>query len=272
MLGRRFLWAMAILIPFLGWGQPSDRFQALYQSANGNMPAAQASLKMSQFLSGLHVKRAKFKSDELFLRYAFRESHKNFFHNYKAYSQFPEIFDSGYYDCLSATSFFSIVLEEFEFDYKIIETNYHIFLVVDANEKQILLETTDKTYGFVSNDRILKARLNEYRENNLITTGNSELHHYKFDLDIYQQVMPHQLPGLLYFNQAVIAFNNKDYAECALKIKKARSIYTNPRILELIIILVAEVAESDLEEVEKRKLIRPFASFIKERASVVAAR
>jgi len=271
-LGRRFLWVMAILIPFMGWGQPSDRFQTLLQSASCNMPAEQATLKMSRFLSGLSAKRSKFKSDELFLRYAFRESHKNFFHNYKAYSQFPEIFDSGNYDCLSATSFLSIVLDAFEFDYKIIETNYHIFLVVDANEKQILLETTDKTYGFISGDRILNARLNEYRENNLTTAGNSQLHHYKFDLDIYQQVMPNQLPGLLYFNQAVIAFNNKDYADCAIKIKKALRIYTNPRISELIIILVAEVAESDLEEEEKRKLIRPFASFIKERASVMASR
>jgi len=272
MLGRRFLWAMAILIPFLGWGQPSDRFQALYQSANGNMPAAQASLKMSQFLSGLHAKRAKFKSDELFLRYAFRESHKNFFHNYKAYSQFPEIFDSGNYDCLSATSFFSIVLEEFEFDYKIIETNYHIFLVVESDQNTILMETTDKSSGVISDKRLVNERLNQYRENNIVASSSSDKYYYQYEFDLYQEIKPQKLTGLLYFNQAVTAFNNNDLYGCAVTLKKAIRIHNSPRIAEFAVILVTKVAASELADEEKGKLIRPFASFIKERASVMAAR
>ena len=129
MLAKRFFWLVMVVFPVLGWSQPADRFQVLLQSAPSEQPIL-ATAKMNQFMAALEIKRGKLKSDETFLRYAFRESHKTFFHSYKAYSQFPEIFDSGNYDCLSATSFFSVVLDAFGFEYKIIETNYHIFLVV----------------------------------------------------------------------------------------------------------------------------------------------
>lgn len=269
MLARRFFWLVMVVFPFLGWSQPADRFQILLQSAPSEQPIL-ATSKMNQFIASLEIKRGKLKSDESFLRYAFRETHKTFLKNYKAYSQFPEIFDTGQYDCLSATSFFSLVLDAFGFEYKIIETNYHIFLIVETDLKQILLESTDMNNGFVADDRLIEEKIRGYRENKMLTSADK--YYYQYDINLYQQVMPQQLTGLLYFNQAVIAFNNNDLAECALKLKKAIRIYNSPRAKELIAILVTQVAASDLEEEEKKNLIRPFASFIKAKGSVVAAR
>jgi hypothetical protein len=271
MLGRRLLWLLVLLIPVIGWSQSADRFQLLLQSAPSRQPSL-ATSKMNQFISALEIKRGKLKSDESFLRYAFRESHKAFLKNYKAYSQFPEIFDSGQYDCLSATSFFSVVLDSFGFEYKIIETNYHIFLIVEADQKQILLESTDKTNGFVSDDRLVRERIHGYRENKMLAEVNSDKYYYRYDLDLYQEVMPHQLTGLLYFNQAVEAFNTNELSDCATKLKKAIRIYNSPRIAEFAVILVSKVAISEMEEEEKKNIIRPFASFIKAKSSVIAAR
>jgi hypothetical protein len=265
-----FFWLLMFLVPIFGWSQSTDRFQILLQSAPSLQPLS-ATAKMDQFMAALNIKRGKFKSDETFLRYAFREAHKTFFHDYKAYSQFPEIFDSGSYDCLSATSFFSVVLDAFDFEYKIIETNYHIFLIVEADQKQILLESTDMNNGFIANDRLIKEKIASYRENKMLTAA-ADKYYYQYDLDLYQEVLPQQLTGLLYFNQAVIAFNSNDLTECALKLKKAIRIYNSPRVQELIVILVNQVATSDLEEEEKKNLIRPFASFIKAREAIVAAR
>jgi hypothetical protein len=270
MLAKRFFWLVVVVSPVLGWSQPADRFQVLLQSAPSEQPML-ATSKMNKFIAALEIKRGKLKSDETFLRYAFRESHKTFLHNYKAYSQFPEIFDSGNYDCLSATSFLSVVLDAFGFEYKIIETNYHIFLIVDADQKQILMESTDMNNGFVADGRLIREKIRSYRENKLLAAA-ADKYYYQYELDLYQQVMPQQLTGLLYFNQAVLAFNNNDLTECALKLKKAIRIYNSPRAKELIAILVTQVAVSDLEEEEKKNLIRPFASFIKAKGSVVASR
>jgi hypothetical protein len=270
MLRGRFLWLVVLLFPIFGWSQSADRFQLLLQSAPIQRPEL-ATSNMNQFISELQVKRDKIKSDEHFLRYAFRESHKTFFHHYKAYSQFPEIFDSGNYDCLSATSFFSVVLDSFGFEYKIIETNYHIFLIVEADQKQILLESTDKTNGFVSDEKSIKERLSAYRENKTISAATDK-YYYQYDLDLYHEVMPQQLTGLLYFNQAVTAFNENDLTGCALKLKKAVRIYNSPRIAEFAVILVTKVADSELSDEEKKNLIRPLAFFVKAKSSVIATR
>lgn len=270
MLGRRFLWVV-FLIPLLGLSQPADRFQALLQTAPVQQPES-AIARMNQFMADLSIKRGKLKSDEKFLRYAFRESHKTFLHHYKAYSQFTEIFDSGNYDCLSATSFLTVILDEFGFEYKIIETNYHIFLVVTADQKQILLESTDKFSGVVTDDRLVNERISSYRENKLVSDASADSYHYQYDLNLYQQVMPQQLTGLLYFNQAVNAFNLNDLSESSLKLKKAIRIYNSPRIAEFAVILVSKIAISELSEEEKKNLIRPFAAIIKAKAAVVASR
>lgn len=269
MLGRRFLWLMAFLIPVLGFSQVSDRFQTLLQSAPSQEPQLAAS-KMEQFITELGVKRGKLKSDEAFLRYTFREAHKTFLKNYKAYSQFPEIFDSGNYDCLSATSLFSVVLDSFGFEYKIIETNYHVFMVVEGDQKLLLLESTDEINGMVTNAEVIKERLARYQENKMYSSS-ADKYYYQYDLDLYQQVMPQQLTGLLFYNQAVAAFNTNDLVACAQKLKKAIRIYNSPRIAEFAIILVSRIADSNLGEDEKKQLISPFASIIKEKAAVVAS-
>jgi hypothetical protein len=270
MLDKKFLWLMMFLLPVLGWSQSADRFQSLLKSAPSKHPEM-ATLKMTQFISDLQLRKGKMKSDEAFLRYTFRQAHRTLLKNYKAYSQFPEIFDSGTYDCLSATTLFSLVLDEFGFDYKIIETNYHIFIVVDADQKQILLESTDKINGIISDDRILQERLNSYRTNSLLSASTEEKYYYQYDLDLYQQVLPLQLIGLLYFNQAVTDFNDNDLVACAQELKKAIRIYNTPRIAEFALILVNKIADSELEEEEKKKLISPFASLIKAKAAVVAS-
>jgi hypothetical protein len=260
---------MAFLIPVLGWSQAHDRFQTLLQSAPSHEPQ-QAASKMDQFISELRMKRGKLKSDEAFIRYTFREAHKTFFKNYKAYAQFPEIFDSGNYDCLSATSLFSVVLDAFGFQYKIIETNYHIFMVVDGDQKQLLLESTDEMHGVITDEQLIKERLSRYQENKVYASSAGK-YYYQYHLDLYQQVMPQQLTGLLYYNQAVIAFNDNDLVACAQKLKKAIRIYNSPRIAEFAVILVSRIADSSLGEEEKKQLISPFASVIKDKAAIVAS-
>lgn len=271
MSGRRLLFVIALIIPLFGWSQPNDRIMELLQSAPSQNPNLAAE-KLNQFISRMETKRAKIKSDESFLGFAFQEMHRTFLNTYKAYSQFPEIFDSGNYDCLSATSLYSILLDTFGFEYKIIETNYHIFLIVETQQKQILIETTDRVNGFVTNNRYIKERLAVYNENRILMAASGDQNYYQYKLDLYQRVMPEQLTGLLYFNQAVTAFNNNDLWESATMLKKAIRIYNSPRVPEFVVILINKVAESELGVEEKKRLIIPFASFVKSNGALLASR
>lgn len=268
---RMLFLCFLIGLPLTGRTQHTELLQDLLRSHPASDPVA-ITHRMDAFISTLRVKREKY-SDKEFVRLIFRESYRKFFDTYKPYTQFSEIFESGNYDCLSATSFLSVVLKEFDYDFKIIETNYHIFLSVETGTSPVLLESTDRYNGIVTDPIQIEQRISTYRNNELfINPSQSDKAHYKYDLNLYQVVQPNQLPGLLYFNQAVIAYNNKDLVECAAKLDQARKIYESPRTSEFAIILVKSVIDSNLKEELKKDLIRPFVKYLRNSNSVIASR
>jgi hypothetical protein len=99
--------------------------------------------------------------------------------------------------CIAAL--FSHVLERLNFRYEIIETNYHIFLIVQTSRGEVLLETTDRWGGFVTDKDAIAKRTGDYRSNQLVSNDSDKKYQYSFKL--YQAISPEKLTGLLYFNQ-----------------------------------------------------------------------
>ncbi len=267
---RGFIIVLIGLIPFLGSAQPTELLPDLLASSPmGN--SQDITVRLTGFLSTLQHKQSKY-SEQDFLKLIFRESHKKFFKHYQPYTQFSEIFERGYYDCLSATSFLSLVLNEFGYEYNIIETNYHIFLSVETNNGSVLIESTDRFNGLVTDSKQIEQRIAGYRSNSLsVDPSESDKVYYKYNFNLYQLVKPEQLPGLLYFNQAVTAFNHKDLIACATKLDKANKIYESPRSTELAVLLVKSVVESNLSEDEKVELVKPFVKYLRS-TSLLASR
>ena len=225
--------------------------------------------KLTGFIQALQQKKGL--SEKKFLKSIFKSTHQKFLKSYSQYADLGEVFLNGRYDCLTATSLFSIILSETKFDFKIIETNYHIFILVNTEDGQVLLETTDRLSGFVVNPFDINRRIDSYRQNELVNSvGNKTYYHYSFDL--FHEVAPHQLAGLLYFNQAIKAYNKNDLLACASLLEQSRKIYESPRIEELAIVLVKSVLESDLSANVKSKVIRQYKNFVMEKNSPVASR
>jgi hypothetical protein len=268
---RCFIILLIGLIPFLGNAQSIELLPELLASYPTTQPQ-DITTKLTSFVTSLQDKRSKH-SEQDFLKLIFRESHRKFFKNYKPYTQFSEIFERGNYDCLSATSFLTLILEEFNFEFKIIETNYHIFLSVETNEGPVLLESTDRFGGIVKDPKQIDQRIATYRANTLtVNPSESGKVHYRYNLNLYQLVKPEQLPGLLYFNQAVIAFNDKNLIECATKLNTASKIYESPRTCELAMLLIRSIVDSNMGEDEKTELVKPFVKYLQSKNSVLASR
>ncbi|MCX8491987.1 MAG: hypothetical protein ORN54_13065 [Cyclobacteriaceae bacterium] len=247
------------LMPLIGAGQSN-----LLSSLLKTTPAANSELiqkKIVGFVSLQQAKQAKSKSEIKFLHSLFNESHRKFLKHYKPYSQFSEPFESGHYDCLSGTAFFSLMLESLQMDYKIIETNYHIFLLVETREGQVLLETTDRFFGFKTNPLEIDKRLKEYKEN-LLVTSHRKIHYYHYQPKLFREIKSTQLSGLLYFNQAVVSYNNRDWEQCVYHLEKARFIYDNTRVSELIHLLIETISHIDLNERSKQELLIHLSPFV----------
>ena len=184
------------------------------------------------------------------LRKIFNGLHKSFLKKYEAYSDFDEIFSKGQYDCLTATALFSNVLDRFHYSYKIIETNYHIFLIVKTSEGEVMIETTDRLGGFITRPAAIRQRIQEYKKNIPVNNhSNGIIYQYAFSL--YQEISGENLSGLLYFNQAVKAYNRHDWMSCSILLEKANLLYSSPRCEALGSLLIQTISESSLGQKEK---------------------
>jgi len=225
---------------------------------------------MNGFIQVLQEKKNKAKSEVRFLRSLVNLSHSKFLKHYQAYSQFNQVFETRTYDCLSGTAFFSVVLNQLGFSYKIIETNYHIFLLVSTEQGEVLLETTDRLAGLKTSAKEINQTLDLYKQNRLSASA-SEANYYLYQSQLFREVDAIQLGGLLYFNQAVVAYNEQNWSLCAKKLAKARNVYNNPRVEELSEILFKSIVQNEIEQTLKKQLLQQLKPFVKA-SPVVASR
>lgn len=240
------IWAF-ILIFSTFWGagfcQENDLLTS-YLSTTSLANEALAEDRIAVLVEKLEAK--KIKSDRQFLRTLFNSTHRQLLKQYDQYSDFEEIFQNGKYDCLTATALYSVLLNKFDYTYSIIETNYHIFMIVKTEEGDVLLESTDPINGFEYIPEKIDDRIKTYKEN-LVSNTSKDKNYYTFSFNLFHEVNPEQLTGLLFFNQCVKAFNNQEWQKAIQLLKKARLVYDSPRIGELENLLFNVIAQGELE-------------------------
>ncbi len=216
----------------IGWGlaQSNARLNA-YLLTSGGSQGLKAEERVDNLVDKLRTKQGK--SDRKFLGSIFNVIHRQLLKEYKQYSGFGEIFSNGRYDCLTATALYSLILERSGFEYSIIETNYHIFLMIKADDGEVLIESTDPIDGFVDDQMKIEERLIAYRQ----AESPSGKEYYPAQFNLFQAVDTQQLVGLLYFNQSVKAFNNQQWLEAANLIRQTKMYYDSPRVDEMEVLL-----------------------------------
>lgn len=264
---KQLLTILLLVVPLLGNAQSRPALRDLMATSSPQQIQV-AEARIRNFV--LHLDARKSSSDVTFLKKIFRQTQKAFLNNYATYSDFSEIFSTGKYDCLTATSLFSVVLDQLDFSYNVIETNYHIFVLVKTANGEVLLETTDRFGGFVRDRQEIEKRIGSYRENLVKTIGDRKNLLYTFNL--YREVNPTQLPGLLYYNQAVKAFNAGSLELCADLLVKAKSIYDTPRISEFRPVLMQSVLESKLDVQVKQRILNQIRNLNSKTPEVLASR
>jgi hypothetical protein len=182
----------------------------------------------------------------------FKKTHARFLHSYVRYTGIEGL-AKGRYDCLTATSLFADILAKSGYEYNIIETNYHIFIVVNTTDGDVVLETTDRFGGFIDDERKKNEMIAEYKKNVLTWATPS---HLQYNFRLYQPVNTDQLAGLLYFNQAVNAFNNHKWLECSDKLSASSGTTSYARVAQLAAVLCQSITVSnDIDEETKTAIM-----------------
>jgi len=250
-VGNRILLVILVTVPFLGFSQRTrsahdsdDRTQRyLDLFLKPGQPGFTSTGKVSAFISKLEEKRSSFKKDEDFLRHVFIKTHQRFLRHYTAYSTFRELLEEGVYNCLTGTALYALILDHLNINYKITETNYHIFLMIETTHSNVLFEATDPLNGFVDSPSAIAKRIENYRT---IKPEVANKTCYRYSANIYNTVSMEQLVGLMYYNLSVDAYNHKLLPASVHYLDQSVRFYKTPRTDEFTRIIFLTLSEGTM--------------------------
>lgn len=192
--------------------------------------------EIETFVRKLQKRKGKVATEKAFLEDLFYSVHRKYLKEYKPYHSFYSLLENGTYNCLSATALYAVFMDRLGISYKIYETDYHIFLLVKTAEgEQVLFESTDPLYGFMSDREEIDQRIREIRED-VQPQAEKQLvgrPYFNLDLRLFRTVSLKELAGLQYFNQSAYLYNTQRVAQAAKVLSKGRLLYQAERFDKL---------------------------------------
>jgi len=159
-----------------------------------------------------------------------RKVHERFLTRYKYISPFHEIFETGEYNCVSATALFALVLEELNIPYNIQEQPNHVYIMAYPDTKAISVEMTAiKDAYYLPPRKDVSKAVGILVELGLTTQKEVQrqgaLQVYNTFYNTNSEINLRQLCGIQYFNEAITAANENDYAGAFDAICKTEAYY-----------------------------------------------
>lgn len=205
---------------------------------------------LDDFLERLDRKHQQISDNAVFLSHLFSKVHYKFLKRYENYSSFSDLLNNGSYNCLTGTALYALLLERYGYQYSIVETTYHIFLLIDNDGTQILFEATDPREGFVMGAEAIDDKIRLYREDeDQISPTDESI--YDFNARIFSTVTLKELKGLLYYNLAVDAFNERQFEKSLALLQLAAASYGSERIREFGLVIMKTMVNQELRTSEK---------------------
>jgi hypothetical protein len=272
-------WIVAIFfVPVIVLAQSPERFlpnpkvasylQA-YRSTSGEQTGS--SEKIFEFLNKLSEKRTAYKNDRAFLSHIFSKTHQRFLKNYADPSSFNDLLKNGDYNCLTGTALYALILEHLHFNYQVIETNHHIFLLVAAENSQVLFEATDPLTGFESDQEAIEKRISSYRKISPEASADQNKKIYQFSVSLYNSVNLDEILGLLHYNLSVQAYNKNDLMASVDQLEKAYRYYHSLRLEEFTQIVSLTVLEKPMQQETRSSLLKKLRVIQNNKQSIVAS-
>lgn len=199
--------------------------------------------ELDRYVNRLKEKGNRSQSEIFFLSSVFYKTHKKFLKRYKKFTSLSDMFETGKYDCLSATTLYTLIYNSLGVDLEVIETNHHIYLKLTSQGQTFLVESTDPLHGFISDKKEIAEKLSDvYTGQRQVASSKDGLYH-QFSFLLNERIDMTKLVGLQYYNQAVKVFNEGQAATAIKLLEKGSVFYNNKRFKEFGILLANKIYE-----------------------------
>jgi len=165
----------------------------------------------------------------------FKYLHENVFIQYELNSRVKDLANSNKYNCVTATSFFVSMAEEFGIPFQVYETPAHVYASISHRNEEVIIELTAPKDGFDfgSNMESLLQTLVDSKlisRDELAEKGPEQLYQ-----DYIARTIPiskKQLLAVQYHNEALIEAENDSYVAAYNQMNKAIFLYPNETFSE----------------------------------------
>lgn len=191
------------------------------------------------------------------VKFIYNYVHKRFFKVYKLHNSFSNIFESGEYNCVSASAFYAIVFKKLGIPFQIIEAPQHVYLIAYPQSERILIETTAPSNGYLQlTDSYIEKYVKHLADSKLITKEESEKTSANELFKKYYYATSglelEKMPGVQYFNYSVYYSEDKNYEKACSEIKKAYYLEPSERNTYLLqSVLAYQVSNNDYSDVKQ---------------------
>ncbi len=228
--------------------------------------AALAHKKINESITSLQ-QQVNGKPDAKKVKLVYDQIHNTFFKVYKLHNSFPDIFEYGEYNCVSASALYSYVFLKLGIPHQIRQTPEHVYLVAYPEGTKIVIETTNPKAGFFEfDDKFVEKYVKSLEEGKLISKEESDstsvtklFNKYYFSSE---KVSFNELAGLQYSNYALYKRDIENYEAALPYIEKAYFIFPSERHAEILkktlINLIIKTEYEDVQQVNYLVLLCRF--------------
>lgn len=193
------------------------------------------------------------------VKYFYNKIHDKYLVKYELNTFFPQIFKTGYYNCVTGTILYGLIFKELGIPFDIKISPIHAYLVAYPKSESILVETTNPVKGyFIFNQSFKENYVKHLKDSKLISISeyNSSTIDELFDKHYFKEknITLKEMVGIQYYNDGVEKMQNQNFEEAFYELEKAYLFYPSEEIGCLLYYTAALVIDrhdfSDLKYVD----------------------
>lgn len=190
----------------------------------------------------IHLERKRYRYSEVnYLRWVYYKIHRKYLKKYQTPSTLADLHEKRTYDCLTGTALYAMVFQRLGIPVEIVETTHHVYLTVQAGDQKVVIESTSPLDGFIADPELVEKAIQVYQRGESDESWGGP-DYYKPSNAVNNIISLTELAGLQYYNQAVIAYNQRDLKTAYDKISEAFFLYPSERLKEMMVIMLNTIS------------------------------
>jgi len=201
------------------------------------------------------------------IKIAYSTVHDFFLRKYSSVEYFPTIFQSGLYNCVSASALYAMVFDQLGISFKVMASFNHAYLIANPGDKSIVIETTNPSFeNAIFNGDFKEQYVNSLRGSKLIS--EAEYKNKSTDeifAEKFREVKEAEFSNLLgfqYYNKALTKMQNNEVDQAYGLSQKAYFFFPDPQVKTVLnISLLYLIEKSKFEKISDIDYLAQLARF-----------